>query len=375
MQLVGAELHPTHRPADGGHALHADSFVKLRRRFNIGNGQQNVVQVQNFHDEKFTMDPTPAARLSRALDSLEGLSVGDAFGEGFFLNGAMAERLMATDEFDLLPGLVEDHFLRRELIDVRRLDFHPAPWKWTDDTALALEIVANLREFGEIEPAALSRAFSRRYLADPRRGYGGAMHSLLPVLRDGNWKKWAPTLFNDSGSFGNGAAMRSAPIGAYFADDPEKCAQQAALSSAVTHSHAEGIAGGVAVAMAACFAARSRETDTPIDLIAEVLPFVPDSEVKTRLQQAQRMENATGEQVADSLGAGHNVSAQDTAPFCVWCAAQSLEFYEEALWETVSGLGDRDTTCAIVGGIVAARTGAEGIPELWRQSREPLGEF
>lgn len=334
-----------------------------------------MVEMQDFHPSELTMDSAPPARLARAMDSLEGLSVGDAFGEGFFLNGVMAERLMATDEFDLLPGLVEDHFLRRELIDVRRLDFHPAPWKWTDDTALALDLVANLRESGVIEPESLAEAFSQRYLSNPRRGYGGAMHSLLPLLRDGDWEKWPPRLFNDTGSFGNGAAMRVAPLGAYFADDPALCAEQAALSSRITHSHPEGVAGGIAVAMAACFAARARVSGAEVDLIGEVLPFVPASEVKFRLEQAQRIENATSEQVADSLGAGQNVSAQDTVPFCLWCANGSLEYYEEALWETVSGLGDRDTTCAIVGGIVAARTGREGIPEQWRHNREELGEF
>ncbi|MBW3635988.1 MAG: ADP-ribosylglycohydrolase family protein, partial [Armatimonadetes bacterium] len=249
------------------------------------------------------MDSTPAARLSRALDSLEGLSVGDAFGEGFFLNAAMVETILASGEFDLLPGMNEEHFIRREVIDVRRTDCIPKPWKWTDDTALALEIVANLREFDTIEPDALARAFSRRYLSDPRRGYGGAMHSLLPALQSGDWNLLAPSLFGGTGSYGNGAAMRVAPLGAYFADDPELCAQNAALSSRVTHSHPEGIAGGIAVAMAACFAARARESGEEIDLMGEVLPFVPAGETRKRLEQAARMENATGEQVADSLGA------------------------------------------------------------------------
>jgi ADP-ribosylglycohydrolase len=56
----------------------------------------------------------------------------------------------------------------------------------------------------------------------------------------------------------------------------------------------------------------------------------------------------------------------------MWCAAQHLDNYEEALWLTVSGLGDRDTTCAIVGGIVSLHTGVEGIPAAWRRAREPL---
>jgi ADP-ribosylglycohydrolase len=52
-----------------------------------------------------------------------------------------------------------------------------------------------------------------------------------------------------------------------------------------------------------------------------------------------------------------------------------LSDYEEAMWQTVSGFGDRDTTCAIVGGIVAAYTGIEGIPSAWRAAQETLSEW
>jgi ADP-ribosylglycohydrolase len=62
-------------------------------------------------------------------------------------------------------------------------------------------------------------------------------------------------------------------------------------------------------------------------------------------------------------------------PFVLWCAAQSLDDYEEALWLTVAGLGDRDTTCAMVGGIVSCYTGVDAIPAAWRASREPLPDW
>jgi ADP-ribosylglycohydrolase len=76
-----------------------------------------------------------------------------------------------------------------------------------------------------------------------------------------------------------------------------------------------------------------------------------------------------------ALGNGTGVSAQDTVPFALWCAGQRLGSFEEALWLTVSGLGDRDTTCAIVGGIVALYAGSEAIPAEWLQSRESLPEW
>jgi ADP-ribosylglycohydrolase len=56
----------------------------------------------------------------------------------------------------------------------------------------------------------------------------------------------------------------------------------------------------------------------------------------------------------------------------LWCAARHIDNFEEALWNTVSGLGDRDTTCAIVGGIVALAVGHAGIPSAFVEAREPL---
>ena len=43
-----------------------------------------------------------------------------------------------------------------------------------------------------------------------------------------------------------------------------------------------------------------------------------------------------------------------------------------ALWRTADGLGDIDTNCAIVGGIVAARVGRAGLPADWIARRERL---
>jgi ADP-ribosylglycohydrolase len=75
------------------------------------------------------------------------------------------------------------------------------------------------------------------------------------------------------------------------------------------------------------------------------------------------------------LGSGWEVTAQDTVPFVLWCAGTHLADYTEALWTTVSGLGDRDTTCAIVGGIVAAHVGLKGLPAEWLRRREPLPDW
>ncbi len=98
-------------------------------------------------------------------------------------------------------------------------------------------------------------AFALGYDADPARGYGYGMHQLLPRLlqEPDRWAELARELFDDEGSLGNGAAMRVAPLGAWFRHDLRLVIAQATLSAEVTHAHPEGIAGAVAVAVAAAF--------------------------------------------------------------------------------------------------------------------------
>lgn len=325
------------------------------------------------------MDSSPSARLRRALDSLEGLSVGDAFGEQFFLSFGLARRVLDSPEFDLDAVHSEEEFLLRELIDVRRLDLSDATWAWTDDTALAVEIVAELRDNQRINPDSLAVRFAKRYLAGPNRGYGGAMHSLLPQLNSQNWRESAQNLFEGQGSFGNGSAMRVPPLGAYFADDFDLLVEQARLSTIVTHAHEEAIAGAVATALAAGICARLKDENSelePADFLNEIIARTPDSEVKNRIIECRDFpEEYTSEQVAEIVGSGLAVACQDTVPFCLWCAATEPRFFSEAMWLTVAGLGDRDTTCAIVGGIVGAKVGKREIPAEWRARREPLPEY
>jgi ADP-ribosylglycohydrolase len=82
--------------------------------------------------------------------------------------------------------------------------------------------------------------------------------------------------------------------------------------------------------------------------------------------------DASVDTAVNRLGNGSYVVAADTVPFCVWSAARHLDNYAEALWQTVYGLGDRDTTCAIVGGIVALSADRRTVPDTWLRSREPL---
>lgn len=102
------------------------------------------------------------------------------------------------------------------------------------------------------------------------------------------------------------------------------------------------------------------------------MSHTPPSKVRDGVRRAAGLLGRSREEVAYELGNGSRVLAHDTVPFCVWAAARHLTDYERAVRACVAVGGDIDTTAAITGGIVAAHTGADGIPAAWRDAREPL---
>lgn len=298
-------------------------------------------------------------RMKRALLSLEGLSVGDAFGRTF------------VDVPMHLRGLVIG---RREL----SAQYQKPPWPYTDDTVMAVGVLEVLAQKRVVDQDMLASVFARRFLADPKRGYGKRVRQVLKAIADGeSWKVAAKSVFN-GGSLGNGSAMRVAPLGAYFADDYRKVVEQARLSAEVTHMHPEGIAGAIAVAVASAFAWNSRKTrggQTGDEMLACVMDHVPEGQVRSGIEKALSIplqESISILKVTRELGNGIHVTCPDTVPFVLWCAAKFPDDYTDALWTTIAGLGDLDTTCAIVGGIVALSAGRDSIPSEWLRNREPL---
>jgi len=272
---------------------------------------------------------------------MRGLALGDAFGETWF----------------------------RRTAEVAGRRLAPGPWRWTDDTAMALSLLKVLYLHGHVDQAALAAEFAAEYAADPYRNYGPSMHDVLAAFGAGEaWREVTRSQFDGLGSWGNGTAMRVAPLGAWFAGDLDTVVEQALRSAEVTHAHPEAAAGAVAVAVAA-----ASSVEGTADLLGAALDRTPASEVATGLERARVLGPDTDPRAAARvLGCGYRISAMDTVPYALWCAARHPDDLVEALWTTASAGGDVDTTCAIVGGIIAARTGLAGVPAEWLERCEPL---
>jgi ADP-ribosylglycohydrolase len=297
-----------------------------------------------------TPDVTKEDRLKLCLD---GLSLGDAFGEMFFGAPRSARDAIRTDR---LP---------------------PGRWWYTDDTEMALAIAEVLKLTNEINQDMLAERFAIRFLEEPDRGYGKGTRAFCEWLNRGvSWQQAAALTFK-GGSKGNGSAMRVAPVGAYFADaELALVAREAQKSAEVTHRHAEGVAGAIAVAIAAAIAWQMRElpTESAAKAIFEaLLTHVPDGETLQGIRKASEFDfKLDPEHAAKILGNGTLVTCPDTVPYVIWSACRNLDNYTEAILDTLAGGGDTDTNCAMVGGIVSLYAQRNSIPALWLERREPL---
>jgi ADP-ribosylglycohydrolase len=233
---------------------------------------------------------------------------------------------------------------------------------------MALSIVDVLVRCEKIDEDALAECFAQRFTQQPWRGYGAGARFLLAKYAAGaDWKDEAPQIFN-GGSYGNGGAMRAAPIGGYFSADPERAAAEARRSASVTHAHIEGQAGAMAIAAAAAIWAVEKPV-TGATLLNEVTSYLPATQTRTGIEAAAHIPAHEHARAVAELGTGNMIAAFDTVPYCLWIIAHHAPDFETALWATVAGEGDRDTTCAIVGGVVALQT---AIPANWLAQREAL---
>src|SRR5438034_149739 len=168
---------------------------------------------------------------------------------GALLWGAVGDALGRAVE-GWSPAAIRGRFGDEGLVDY-------VPWNgWTsgargtitDDTQLTIEVARNiLASEGFIDPPALAAQFVE-WLPHGRGG-GRATQAAVAHLRDGApWWQAGPMV----DSAGNGAAMRAGPVGLVhaFGPSPARLTRDAILASVITHSHAVGVAGAIAIAAA-----------------------------------------------------------------------------------------------------------------------------
>lgn len=329
--------------------------------------------------------PEPA-HIDRVRGVLLGLAVGDAL-------GAPLEGLSVTQ--------IRAHYrLVRDYVDGMRA-WRKKPFRWrlpglyTDDTQQALALTDVLLKRGSVDLNRLAKMFVD--LAEPdgsyagsHRGIGRSFRLVLAELRRGV----APQRTGQV-SVGIGSAMRIAPVGVFFADDPDRLTEAVAAVSLMTHRDIRSVAAAAAVAFGVRRLLRGerREPSFALRLAADVARFeeqVRDRHASVLLGVSEHHHSlsislARVEAVLDlarpkalaALVDEANRHGPDPAckrpsmgfppaalPLCLYLLL-TTESFEDALTEVVNLGGDADSTGAILGAWAGAHYSIDSIPANW----------
>jgi poly(ADP-ribose) glycohydrolase ARH3 len=273
--------------------------------------------------------------LDRFKGCLLGLAVGDALG-------------------GLFEGQPSSH-IRGRFPSVRSLIDNPPleTLHYTDDTQMMIGVAEALVFRGEIKEDTLCRAFVNNYL--PSRGYGFGARRVLEAMEEGNDYHHVASTHFPGGSFGNGAAMRVAPIGLLFHQDLELTLAQARLSALPTHTHPLGIEGAqlLALAVSLCF---QPILEKPA-FLESLLRRCQSDAFRAKIKQAHHVN-----EVDQFPLLGNGIQALESVITAVTCFLVAKDSYETAIAEAIFLGGDTDTIAAMTGALDGTYLGVDAIP-------------
>jgi poly(ADP-ribose) glycohydrolase ARH3 len=248
-----------------------------------------------------------------------------------------------------------------------------AELRYTDDTAMAIGLATSLVNKGYIEGRDLGETFRLNFEKEPWRGYATGPPTIFSLVSSQGitYVEAAQMLFGGSGSFGNGAAMRIAPLGLFF-HNSEKIYELACASAEVTHAHPIGKDGAAVQALAVAQAVKLDSTKEfhPEEFINRLLGFARTSEIREKFELLKELLQ---EDVPPAIAAkqlGQSVAVHESLPFATYSFLRYPSSYEDCLYCAIMHGGDRDTLGAMAGAMSGAYLGFEGIPHVWRDKLE-----
>lgn len=171
----------------------------------------------------------------------------------------------------------------------------------------------------------MAETLADRFGKEPWRGYGAGPPQVFARLARGiPWDEAASTLFGGAGSYGNGAAMRVAPVALHAYPSQHEAAEIAHQTALITHTHPEGIDGAVMQAVAVT-ALLGQASDSPTEITSVLLSHVKTPVFHNKLMFIDRhVGDRPLDEIADVLGTG--IAAHTSVPTARLHSHLSREF-------------------------------------------------
>jgi poly(ADP-ribose) glycohydrolase ARH3 len=218
----------------------------------------------------------------------------------------------------------------------------------------------------------MAQTFIRNYESEPWRGYASGPPQVFRWIKSGlAWNEASKRLYGGSGSQGNGAAMRVAPVGLLYYDDLEHLRAVAYDQSQITHAHELGKEGALLQAYAVALATN---VDSSLKLdssafLKKLRDFTCNEVYKQKLESVWKLLGETN-RTRIVMELGNSVEAHNSVPVAIYSFLRNPKSFEECVLYAISLGGDADTIGAMTGAISGAYHGVEAIPERWKSKLE-----
>ena len=170
-------------------------------------------------------------------------------------------------------------------------------------------------------------------------------------------------------SAGSGPAMRSAIIGAFFADDPGLRREFVLASSRLTHRSWQAETAALAVAESTALAVSTKGQPNASDVIAMLRRLSSEKEWQIALSKIESALHAS-DSVSNfvfSLGLKKGVTGYSlhVVPVALYAWMRHPKDFRAAMTSALACGGDTDTVSAILGALAGASGGRQQVPHEW----------
>jgi len=244
--------------------------------------------------------------------------------------------------------------------------------RYTDDTAMSIGLAESLIKKGCLDQDNLGETFRYNYEREPWRGYASGPPTIFSIVKQSGitYVEAARSLFEGTGSLGNGAAMRIVPLGLFFHDSTDLY-EKACMSATVTHAHPVGKDGAAIQARAVSCAVKldPKEAFPYKTFMDTLIDFSRTPEIRDKLLIVKELIT-TNVPLFTLEQLGQTVAVHESMPFALYSFLRHPKSFEDCLFCATLHGGDRDTLGAMACAISGAYLGVESIPQSWRQKLE-----
>lgn len=298
-------------------------------------------------------------------DRFSGCLIGQCLGDaaGFVTEGFSPEACVRY---------VEDYLKTGKAGELGRFPF---PFgQYSDDSQLARELIESYVELRRFEPGDYAERIRRIFSEKRIVGFGYSTKEAAKKLASGaSWE--------ESGalppSAGNGSAMRAAPVGLFFFDDPEKLIRAAYDQGRITHRDPRCAAGAVAVSGAVALVLQNNEWE-PYNFLATLAEWTSPfdrgfADGLWTVRNCLSLPSREASRLIADLGTAADYTDDDewkgipgfvviSVLWSIYAFLKTPDDYWETICTAISAGGDTDTTAAMAGAISGAFLGLGAIP-------------